>query len=247
VTSRQFAHALGAALGRKAVLRVPELALRSLLGARAELPLQSQRAVPRALEGWGFAFRYPQLDEALRQCVGRNAGVTIRRATAEDRIPLRRRPAYVLEQTTRLHVPLDQAFGFFCRAENLGLITPSFMKFELLGDPPAEMHEGTEINYRIGVGPLPMRWKTNIRSWQPPALFVDTQEKGPYALWWHEHHLQADGEATVMLDRVYYSPPLGILGRLAHGVLVARTLRAIFGYRAEAIARLFGPHANGVV
>jgi len=42
---------------------------------------------------------------------------------------------------------------------------------------------------------------------------------------------------------VYYSPPLGILGRLAHGLLVARTLRAIFGYRAEAIARLFGPRA----
>jgi uncharacterized protein (TIGR01777 family) len=243
VTSRVFARALGAVLQRPAVLRVPAFALRALLGARAQLPLQSQRAVPRALEGWGFSFRYTQLEAALRQCIGRNARVSIRRATAEDRIALRRKPAYVLEQTTRLHVPLEQAFGFFCRAENLGLITPSFMKFELLGEPPAEMQEGTEINYRIGLGPVPMRWKTNIRSWQPPGLFVDTQEKGPYALWWHEHHLHADGESTVMLDRVYYSPPLGILGRLAHGMLVARTLRAIFGYRAEAIARLFGPRA----
>ena len=241
VSSRVFARTLGQVMKRPSVLRVPAFALRLVLGERAQVALQSQRAVPRALETWGFAFRHPQLDAALRQCVGRNAGVSIRRATAADRIPGRRKPAYVLEQTSRLHAPLAQAFGFFCRAENLGLITPSFMKFELLGEPPAEMHEGTEINYRIGLGPLPLRWKTEIRSWQPPGLFVDTQEKGPYALWWHEHHLQADGESTVMLDRVYYSPPLGILGRLAHGVLVARTLRAIFGYRQEAIARLFGP------
>jgi ligand-binding SRPBCC domain-containing protein len=75
-------------------------------------------------------------------------------------------------------------------------------------------------------------------------MFVDTQEKGPYALWWHEHHLQADGDATVMLDRVYYSLPLGLLGRLAHAWLVARTLRAIFGYRGEAIERLFGPRGD---
>jgi len=243
VTSQVFARTLGGVLSRPAVLRVPAFALRAVLGERACVALQSQRAVPRALERWGFAFRHAQLAAALRQCVERSAGVSIRRATRADRIPARRKPAYVLEQTTRLHVPLAEAFGFFCRAENLGFITPGFMKFELLGEPPGEMREGAEIRYRIGLGPVPMRWKTEIRSWQPPSLFVDTQVEGPYALWWHEHHLQTDGESTVMLDRVYYTPPLGLLGRLAHGLLVARTLRAIFGYRQEAIARLFGPRA----
>jgi uncharacterized protein len=247
VTSRVFASTLGQVLHRPAVLRVPALLLRAVLGERAQVALQSQRAEPRALQAVGFRFAHPVLRDALAHCTARAAGVSIRRATAEDRIPLGRKPAYVLEQTTRLHAPLDEAFGFFCRAENLGLITPSFMRFELLGEPPGQMGEGTEINYRIGLGPVPMRWKTNIRRWQPPGLFVDNQEKGPYALWWHEHHLQADGESTVMLDRVYYSPPLGLLGRLVHGLLVAPPLRAIFGYRAEAIARLFGRARGGDV
>jgi ligand-binding SRPBCC domain-containing protein len=114
------------------------------------------------------------------------------------------------------------------------------MSFELLGAPPSQIREGTEIHYRIALGPVPLRWKTVIRSWQPPRMFVDSQERGPYALWWHEHHLQAEGDATLMLDRVFYRPPLGWLGRIAHFVLIGRMLRAIFGYRAEAIQRLFG-------
>jgi uncharacterized protein len=240
VTSRAFGRALGHVLGKPAVLRVPSLALRAVLGERAEVALQSQRAEPRALRERGFVFEHPQLEAALRDCLSRDASVRIRRATESDRTPLRRKPAYVLEQTTRLHVPILRAFQFFCRAENLGLITPSFMNFELLGEPPGEMHEGTEIHYRIGLGPLPIRWKTTIRSWQPPQKFVDNQDRGPYALWWHEHELQADGDSTLMRDRVYYSPPLGFIGRAVHGLLIARPLKAIFGYRAEAIERLFG-------
>ncbi|HTU57978.1 MAG TPA: TIGR01777 family oxidoreductase, partial [Polyangiales bacterium] len=96
VTSRVFARALGQVLGRPAVLRVPAFALRLVLGERATVALQSQRAVPRALERWSFAFRYASLDAALRQCVGRNAGVSIRRATRADQIPVKRKPAYVL-------------------------------------------------------------------------------------------------------------------------------------------------------
>jgi len=147
----------------------------------------------------------------------------------------------VLEHRSRLHVPHTQAFAFFCRAQNLGLITPSWMRFELTGEPPGAIGEGTEIRYRIGLGPFRLRWRTIIRRWQPPALFVDTQAQGPYALWWHEHHLQADGDTTLMLDRVCYRPPLGWLGRAVHPVLIAPALRAIFGYRGEAIERLFGP------
>lgn len=242
VTSRQFAAVLGDVLSRPALVRAPQWALRLALGERAQVVLQSQRAEPEALSTWRHVFEHPRLEAALRHCIARGADITIRRADAADRRQLPCEPGYVLEHRSRLHVRQEEAFAFFCRAENLGLITPSFMRFELLGEPPRAIREGTEINYRIALGPVPLRWRTVIRSWQPPDSFVDTQRNGPYALWWHEHHLQADGETTLMLDRVYYRPPLGWLGRIAHFMLVGRLLRAIFGYRAEAIRRLFGPH-----
>lgn len=248
VSSRAFAAELGRVLARPAKLRLPAFALYAALGERAQVALQSQRAEPYALVASGFHFAYPRLDRALEQCVMRGAEVAIRRAQAADCAQLPRqagRPRYVLEHESRLHVPIDRAFAFFCRAENLGLITPSFLGFELLGPPPDAMQAGAEIDYRIGLGPMPLRWRTVIARWQPPWLFADSQAKGPYALWWHEHHLRSDGDTTLMLDRVYYTPPLGWLGCLAQILFVRPTLRAIFGYRAEAIGRLFGAHGHG--
>ena len=243
VRFRTFARALGHVLRRPAFLPVPAWLLRLVLGQRAQVVLQSQRTLPARLTQLGFRFQHPTISNALSQCLTFAAGVSISAADGGARVPGGVKPSYVLEQRSRLHVPLSEAFAFFCRAENLGLITPSWMRFELWGEPPSLIVEGTEIHYRIGLGPLTLRWRTLIRSWQPPTQFVDMQAEGPYALWWHEHHLQADGDSTLMLDRVYYRPPLGWLGRVAQPVLIGPMLRAIFGYRSEAISRLFAPPA----
>ncbi|MET0386686.1 MAG: TIGR01777 family oxidoreductase [Polyangiales bacterium] len=246
VTSREFARALGGVINRPARLRVPAFALKLLLGARAQLPLQSQRTLPDALERLGHNFQHPQLTSALEALLAVPATVKLRRAAKDERSDLPRRPGYVLEHRSHLHVPLSAAFAFFCKAQNLGLLTPSWMRFAMMSEPPRELASGTELNYRIGLGPLPMRWKTIIERWTPPSGFVDTQAVGPYALWWHEHHLEAVGDETDMVDRVYYTPPFGLLGRLAHPILIAPMLRAIFAYRAAATERLFGPEAARV-
>jgi uncharacterized protein len=69
---------------------------------------------------------------------------------------------------------------------------------------------------------------------------VDVQERGPYRFWHHEHRFRSDGDVTVVQDYVDYAPPLGLLGRLANRLLIARELRGIFGYRSDAIRLRFG-------
>lgn len=66
VRQRELARTLGATLGRPAVLPVPELALRLVLGDAAQLLTDSQRVQPRALTQSGFVFRFPELGDALR-------------------------------------------------------------------------------------------------------------------------------------------------------------------------------------
>ncbi len=74
VTQREFARALGAALRRPAVLPVPAVALRLVLGAMAdETILASQRVRPATLEAVGFAFRWPELRPALEDVLRRAA------------------------------------------------------------------------------------------------------------------------------------------------------------------------------
>ncbi len=66
VRMNDFAHALGHALHRPAVLRVPPLALRLALGeGRADMLLSGQRAVPARLERAGFTFEYQTIDTAM--------------------------------------------------------------------------------------------------------------------------------------------------------------------------------------
>lgn len=65
-TVRAVARELGSALHRPSLFSVPELALRLMLGERAEVLLASQRAVPKRARELGYRFRYEDLGAALR-------------------------------------------------------------------------------------------------------------------------------------------------------------------------------------
>jgi uncharacterized protein (TIGR01777 family) len=72
VTNREFSAALGRALRRPSWLPVPGVALRLAVGEVANAALLTgQRVVPRRTEEMGFRFRYPTIDEALREIEGR--------------------------------------------------------------------------------------------------------------------------------------------------------------------------------
>ncbi len=70
-TQREFARALGAALGRPASLPAPAWALRLLLGEMADMVLTSYRTVPKALRARSFAFEHKDLDVALKGLLDR--------------------------------------------------------------------------------------------------------------------------------------------------------------------------------
>ena len=107
-------------------------------------------------------------------------------------------------------------------------------------DCPAFLAAGEAVEMTWRVGPLPLRWRARIVLWDAPHVFVEIQEEGPYASWWHEHHFRADGETTVLEDRIYYALPFGTAGALAHALAVRRALARTFAFRAQAIALRFG-------
>lgn len=62
----EFAKQLGAALHRPSWLPVPKLALKLAVGEMAETILNGRNIVPAKLKALGFAFKHPDLAEALR-------------------------------------------------------------------------------------------------------------------------------------------------------------------------------------
>lgn len=67
VTNREFTKALGAALRRPTLFKIPAFVLKTLFGEQArEILLASQRVAPDKLLRNGFSFEHKTIDEALR-------------------------------------------------------------------------------------------------------------------------------------------------------------------------------------
>jgi ligand-binding SRPBCC domain-containing protein len=144
------------------------------------------------------------------------------------------------ETSTWIDAPLENVFEFFSDPANLGRITPPSMRFRIVEAPSRRLQEGDQIDYSIRVLGLPMRWRTRIVMWREGEAFSDLQERGPYRLWIHTHTFHRDRDGVLMTDVVEYELPLGWLGSLFGGHLVARQIEKIFSFRTEAIEQIFG-------
>jgi uncharacterized protein (TIGR01777 family) len=68
VTNETFARTLGRVIGRPSMMPAPAFALRLALGEMADaMILGGQRVLPAKAQNRGFAFRYPDLESALRR------------------------------------------------------------------------------------------------------------------------------------------------------------------------------------
>ncbi len=148
---------------------------------------------------------------------------------------------YRLERTQNLQRSIDETFDFFADPRNLKELTPAFVGFQFLHEPPEMLAAGTLLDYRIRVFGLPVRWQTRIEVFEPPTRFEDIQLRGPYAYWRHVHTFTEDTRGgTAVRDEVAFAMPLGPLGTLAYHLFVERTLREIFDYRRDRLVALMG-------
>jgi ligand-binding SRPBCC domain-containing protein len=150
---------------------------------------------------------------------------------------------HLLQREQWVPRPIDDVFAFFSDARNLEAITPPWLGFRILSPGPIVMRPGTQIHYQIRLRGLPLRWVTEIQTWEPPRAFADVQLRGPYRLWHHTHRFEPVNGGTQVRDVVRYALRFGPLGRLAHAWIVRSDLEAIFDYRALRMTELFGPNS----
>ncbi len=227
LTNTLFTAALARTLRRPAYLPIPAFALRLALGEMSTVLLASARVAPATAQQLGFEFRYPEVRGAFADI-------------CEDF-------SNELLHEQWLPQPPEELFQFFSDPYNLEKLTPPFLRFHVLNATTAPLQAGTEINYRLYLHGLPMRWQSRIDEWTPNRRFIDRQIRGPYKLWVHTHEFEPFQSGTIVRDHVRYHLPGGALGELLGGAVVRRDLEKIFAYRRSRMDELFGHQGSGHV
>lgn len=223
VRNDRFTVALARALGRSVFLPVPELALKAVLGEGSSAVLASLRVMPTRLQELGFNFTFPDLESALRDlCEPVRDGA--HEWLAEQ---------WVSQQPSEI-------FPYLSNVENLEELTPSSLKFKVIGKTTEKMTTGTKFDYRLSIHGIPMRWQSEITNWQSGEKFSDKQVRGPYSQWHHTHEFIPFAGGTLLRDRVHYKLPLGFWGDILAGWQVTREVAQIFAYRRKIIDQKFG-------
>ena len=152
---------------------------------------------------------------------------------------------YILERQQKVGANLEQAWAFLQNPANLDRITPPDLKFRIVTDVPDVMYNGLIIEYRITIPLIGTHaWVTEIKHIREGLSFVDEQRLGPYRFWYHYHEIRRQADGVLLIDRVQYQPPMGILGRILHRLYIRKTLERIFDYRKECLATFLAQAAE---
>lgn len=152
---------------------------------------------------------------------------------------------YRLHTNQNLPISVDEAWDFLSDPANLKTITPNYMGFNILSGADRKMFPGQIIQYIVTpLAGIPTKWVTEITHVKDKEYFVDEQRFGPYALWHHKHFIKAIPGGVEMEDIIDYKLPMGILGQLAHPIVVKPKLKEIFDYRYQKLIELFGTFKN---
>lgn len=149
---------------------------------------------------------------------------------------------YQLFTEQKIPASTEEVWDFISSPRNLKRITPDYMGFDITSRYlPEKMYQGMIISYTVSpILGIRMPWVTEITHVKDKEFFVDEQRVGPYAMWHHEHRIEAIEGGVVMKDILTYRPPFGILGKIANSLFIGKKVSSIFDYREKAIIEIFG-------
>lgn len=146
---------------------------------------------------------------------------------------------------TKQQLPInkERAWDFLSNPQNLKIITPPYMRFEILFEEETAMYPGQIIQYIVTpILGIKLNWITEISQVVEGKFFIDEQRFGPFRFWHHKHFIYEIENGVEMVDIIDYILPLGFIGKLVHPFLVQPNMDKIFTYRRNKLEKLFGKY-----
>jgi len=150
-----------------------------------------------------------------------------------------------LTYSQKLPIKLNDAWDFFSSPDNLKIITPQDMDFNIIDWDEKKAYPGQIIQYTVNPGfGIKMKWVTEITQVKENSYFIDEQRFGPYSFWHHKHFIKKIDNGILMDDIIHYKIPFGFIGRILNTIYVQNKLNKIFKYREKKLNEIFGNYSK---
>ncbi len=148
---------------------------------------------------------------------------------------------FKLKYSQKLPINLNEAWDFLSSPNNLELITPKSMDFNIIDWDKKKVYPGQIIQYTVKplLG-IKINWVTEITQVRDKEFFIDEQRFGPYTFWHHKHFIKEIEGGVIMEDVIHYKPPFGFIGVLLNFLFINSKLNSVFKYRELELIKTFG-------
>jgi ligand-binding SRPBCC domain-containing protein len=135
-----------------------------------------------------------------------------------------------------IDAPVEIVWKFHERPDVLQLLTPPWQPVQVIRREGG-LGVGGISEFRLMLGPLPLRWLARHTAYEEYRLFTDEQISGPFDHWVHRHQFEPEDGKTRLTDDISFSIPGGEPVEFFSGWLVKAQLEATFRYRHDVTKR----------
>jgi ligand-binding SRPBCC domain-containing protein len=138
----------------------------------------------------------------------------------------------VFETSVHIDAPVAEVFALSLSTE-LHVGSMSRYGERMVAGGTGQFNLGDVVTWRAR--PFGVHWTmtSRITELDEPHSFTDQQIRGPFAGFRHDHRFEPVGDGTLMIDRVAFRAPFGLLGWLVERLLLARYMKRLIMERND--------------
>ncbi|MDZ7637365.1 MAG: SRPBCC family protein [Bryobacterales bacterium] len=135
-----------------------------------------------------------------------------------------------------VNAPPAVVCAFHERPDAVELLTPPWQPMQVLRKSGG-LEAGAEVEFRVWMGPFPVRWLARHVAYEPGVSFTDIQVAGPFQSWRHTHSFLPQADGTQLCDDIDLSLPGAPFSHALIGWAIRLQLRTMFAYRHNVTRR----------
>ncbi len=142
---------------------------------------------------------------------------------------------YNVKDSVHIHAPIGRVFLLSTSVE---IVRQTLGMRPVAGRTTGMVVAGDTVEWRGWKFGLPQRHTSVISGYEAPVFFQDTQLRGRFARFQHDHHLQFVDGYTLATDKVRFSLPFGPLGKLVAGKIMVPYVATLLAQRFALLKRI---------